>query len=85
MLKVGPVFHKCERYNLRMPSDKPFINERAALLLDVAMTARTQADGILNHKWSEIDWEWLEKKLPIEDVDRLFEIARREDKASGEP
>ena len=68
---------------------KSFVAEQAASLRAVAAATKYQADLLSKHKWSDLDWGWLERKNPIEDVDRLYEVAQREDKrfkyALGKP
>jgi hypothetical protein len=44
-----------------MPNSKSFVELRAATLLAIANTAKLQADLVRKHRWSEVDWEWLER------------------------
>jgi hypothetical protein len=46
-----------------MPNSKSFVELRAATLLAIANTAKLQADLVRKHRWSEVDWEWLERKI----------------------
>jgi hypothetical protein len=56
-------------------ANQRFINERAAGLIANAKTATQQAELILQRQWQDVDWEYLERKMPIEDVDKLYEMA----------
>jgi hypothetical protein len=58
-----------------MNATRKFINERAASLIANAKTATLQAELILQRKWRDVDWEYLERKMPIEDVEELYEMA----------
>lgn len=61
-------------------SKKSYVAEQAAALRAVAAATKCQADLLSKHKWSDLDWGWLERRIRIEDVDRLYAIAMREDK-----
>jgi hypothetical protein len=66
-------------------SENEFAEGVAEKLAAIADIINREAWLIRAHRWSEVNWNYLERKLPIDDVNRLFEIARREDRAAGKP
>jgi hypothetical protein len=58
------------------------VAEKLAAIADII---NREASLIRAHRWSEVNWNYLERRLPFDDVNRLFEIARREDRAAGRP
>jgi hypothetical protein len=65
--------------------ENEFAENMASKLVAVDAIISREASLIRAHRWSEVNWNYLERKLPIHDVNRLFEIARREDRAAGKP
>ena len=65
--------------------ENEFAESVAEKLAAIADIINREARLIREHRWSEVNWNYLELKLPLDDVNRLFEIARREDRAAGRP
>ncbi len=65
--------------------ENEFAEDIASRLVAVAAIISREASLIRAHRWSEVNWNYLERKLPIHDVNRLFGIAKREDRAAGKP
>ena len=65
--------------------ENEFAESVAEKLVAIAAIINREARLIREHRWSEVNWNYLERKLPIDDVNRLFGTARREDRAAGKP
>ena len=65
--------------------ENEFAESVAEKLAAIAAIINREAWLIRERRWSEVNWNYLERKLPIDDVNRLFETARREDRAAGKP